>query len=122
MKKIDSKLFLYSGLALLLVSLVLRIFGLSAIAWTSFLGLAVVLKSVFLFDVMRVKEFKMSLWLVLILAGVVMILVSLLFKYVFPMPLLRSILFYGAITLKVSGLILMFVERVNNQRDGNKSA
>jgi uncharacterized membrane protein len=52
-----------------------------------------------------------GLWLYLILAGVAMILVSMLFKNIFPLPVVRNILFYGAISLKISGLLLMFLQK-----------
>jgi Zn-dependent protease len=111
MRRLDNKVYLYLGLALLLFSFVLRYFEASTwLFWTLF-GVAISLKCFFLFTVFREKGFRPSLWLYLILAGVTLILVSMLFKTVFPIPWLRNVLFYGAIVLKLSGLLLMIRKR-----------
>lgn len=107
--KNNSKLLLYTGLTFLLIALITRWAGGGAILWIPVFSLAIILKAAFLFVTIRSRKFKWSLWLILILTGVIMIFVSLLFKYVFPIPLLRDILFYGAITLKIAGLILLFI-------------
>lgn len=111
MKNDTGKLILYSGLGLLCVALVSRWFGISDLFWIPALCLAILLKMTFLFIIFRSKDFKMSLWLLLIITGVIMIFLSLLFKYTFPNPLFRNILFYGAISFKITGLILMFVDK-----------
>jgi hypothetical protein len=74
-------------------------------------GIAISLKSIFLILVFREKGFKPSLWLYLILAGVALMLLSILFKNTFQMPVLNKILFYGAIMLKMSGLVLMLFSK-----------
>lgn len=119
-----SKLLLYSGLSLLLVALVIRWLGASASLWISVFVLGIALKAAFLVVTFRARQFKWSLWLRLILIGVVLIFVSLVFRYVYPMPLIRDILFYGAIALKLSGLVLLFVEKAvlskRNKREGEE--
>jgi uncharacterized membrane protein YedE/YeeE len=113
MRKVNNKLFLYSGLALLLTAFAARWLspGVPAVYFWLLLAMGITLKSVFLINVFRRKEFKPALWLYLILAGVLMILISLLFKHVFPLPPVRFTLFYGAIILKVSGLVLLIRQR-----------
>jgi hypothetical protein len=113
MKKADNKILLYSGLTLLLTAFVikwLRPDAPSVYFWI-LSGIAVAFKSIFLVNVFRRKDFKPALWLYFILAGVIMIFVSLLFKYVYPVPPVRLILFYGAIILKTSGLALLIMQR-----------
>jgi uncharacterized membrane protein HdeD (DUF308 family) len=113
MRKINNKIFLYSGLVLLLMAFTIRWFkpDISPVYFWMLLGIAITFKSIFLINVFRRKDFRPALWLYFILAGVIMILVSLLFKHVYPMPSVRLTLFYGAITLKVSGLILLITQR-----------
>jgi len=113
MQKTNNKIFLYSGLALLLIAFIIRWAGMGIPLYYFWIltGIAITLKSIFLINVFRRKEFKPALWLYFILAGVVMILISLLFKHVYPMPSVWFVLFYGAIILKVSGLILMIIQR-----------
>lgn len=79
--------------------------------WISTFSIAILLKAAFLVNVFQTKGFKISLWLLLIIIGVIMILVSLIFKHAYPVEWLRNILFYGAITLKISGLVLMFIQK-----------
>ena len=106
---------LYSGLGLLLVALIVRWTGVSVICFWILFCAAIALKAFFLISVFREKGFKPKLWLYLILAGVVVIFVSMLFKSVFPMPVLYKILFYCAIILKMAGLGLMvFSEKRKN--------
>ncbi|MDR0348982.1 MAG: hypothetical protein LBH90_05750 [Tannerella sp.] len=111
MKNSQSKLFLYTGLGLLFLAVVLRWRGFPFVFWFPAFFMAIALKAVFLFHLFRSKEFKLTLWLILILTGIMLILVSLLFKYVFYIPALRQILFFGAIFLKVSGLTLMLIHK-----------
>lgn len=105
------KIFLYSGLSLLLIAFTVKWTGAPLCCFRILLGIAISLKSIFLILVFREKGFRPSLWLYLILSGVAMILLSILFKNTFPMPVLNKILFYGAIILKVSGLGLMLLGR-----------
>lgn len=110
MERTTSQIFLYSGLSLLLVAFIVKWLGAPLYCFWALLGMAIVLKVFFLITIFRIKGFKPGLWLYLIFAGVAMILVSLLFKSVFPMPDIRNMLFYGAISLKVIGLFLMVFE------------
>lgn len=103
---------MYTGLSLLVIAIIIRWLGLSSAVWIPAFGIAILLKGIFLVNVFRFKGFKMYGWLILILTGVVMILVSLPFKYVYPVPVVRNILFYGAIIFKISGLLLMFVQKI----------
>lgn len=112
LKKYNGKLLLYTGLSFLLIAIVIRGLGGSNTIWIPIFILAILLKTMFLFVIFRARKFKWSLWLTLIVSGVILIFISLLFKYVFPIPLLRDILFYSAIFLKITGLILIFIEKV----------
>lgn len=111
MKPEKNKLFLYFGLALLLVAIIGRHVGLSNLVWIPIFSLALLLKGIFLFNVFRAKGLKMDLSLILIITGVFLILISLIFKFIFPILWLRNILFYGAITLKVTGLIIKITSK-----------
>ena len=111
MKKPGNKVFLYAGLVILLVAVSVRwIWPFSTAFWILFIT-AIILKAYFLITVFRAKGFKPGLWLYLILAGVALIFLSILFKTVFHIPLLRDILFYTAICLKIAGLTLSLQER-----------
>ena len=103
----SKKQFLYIGLGILLAAFIFKWLGVAVCCFRMLLGAAIFFKLFFLVSVFRAKGFKLNLWLGLILSGVAMILLSMLFKTTFPMPALRTTLFYGAITLKISGLILM---------------
>lgn len=105
------KVFLFSGLSILFVAFVVKWMGVPLCYFKVLLGIAILLKSIFLLLVFREKGFKPSLWLLFILAGVALMLFSLLFKEIFPLFVLNRILFYGAITLKVSGLVLMLLSQ-----------
>jgi hypothetical protein len=103
--------FLYSGLGILLVAFAAKWTGMAMYYFWTGLGIAVALKTLFLISVFRAGEFRPGLWFYLILTGVGLILISLLFKTVFPVPLLYKILFYSAISFKVTGLILMLCSK-----------
>ncbi|MDR2764463.1 MAG: hypothetical protein LBB90_05475 [Tannerella sp.] len=105
------KAFLYSGLGVLLVAFASKWMGAAACYFWTGLGIAVALKTLFLISVFRVGKFKPRLWFYLILTGVGLILISLLFKTIYPVSILYKILFYGAISLKVAGLILMLCSK-----------
>ncbi|MDR0421022.1 MAG: hypothetical protein LBH30_06220 [Prevotellaceae bacterium] len=109
MKRIQAhkKLFLYLGLGILALAFAVKFIGAPAYCFWILLIAAIMLKIGFLISVCFAKEFRPSVWLYLILAGVALILTSMLFKTIFPMPVLRGILFYGAILLKITGLFLM---------------
>jgi uncharacterized membrane protein YbaN (DUF454 family) len=107
-----NKVFLYSGLGILLIAFTFQWAGMSTYYFWVLLSIAIVFKAFFLVSVFRLKGFKPSLWLYFILAGVAMILISLLFKTIFPIPVLYKILFYGAISLKITGLILMILSKM----------
>jgi hypothetical protein len=103
--------FLYSGLGVLLVAFAAKWAGMAAYCFWTGLGIAVALKTLFLISVLRARKFRLGLWFCLILTGVGLILISLPFKTVFPVPLLHKVLFYGAVLFKVSGLILMLCSK-----------
>ena len=113
MKKIDGRLFLYAGLGLLVIAFVVKWLGAPIVCFWILLGAAISFKILFLIISFRNKSIRGGLWLYFILAGVAMILLSLLFKNIFPIPIVRNILFYGAIFLKISGLILLFLKKKN---------
>jgi hypothetical protein len=101
------KFFLFSALVLLSISFIIKWLEMSAWCFWILLSTAILLKILFLIAVFSTKGFKPGLWLYFILAGVALILISMLFKTIFPVPILHKILFYGAISLKIIGLILM---------------
>jgi len=74
-------------------------------------GAAILFKTFFLIGIIRNKSIKVGLWFYLILTGIAMVLISLLFKNIFPIPIIRNILFFGAILMKITGLILVLTEK-----------
>jgi hypothetical protein len=112
-----NKIFLFTGLSLVLAALLVYGVGGSHALFLTLLILGILLKMVFLGNVFREKGFRWSVGLTLISTGVGMILLSLLFKSVFPQPLLRNILFFGAIALKVSGLVLLIVQNRRKKKN-----
>jgi hypothetical protein len=110
MKKIQKHktLFLYGGLGILAVSFIVRQTDAPACYFWILLCTAIILKIFFLIAAVAEKGFRPGLWLYLIMAGIAMILISMPFKTAFPLPVLHKILFYGAISLKVTGLVLRF--------------
>jgi len=110
-----SKAFLYIGLGTLLLALISRWTGLPAFCFWVLFSIAILLKALFLIFTFREKGFKPQLWLYLILAGVTLILLSMPFKTIVPIPLVYKMLFYSAIILKVSGLVLLLFPRINNR-------
>ena len=113
----NSKIFLYTGLGILLTALILKWFAAITYWFWILLGIAIVFKTAFLISLFRTKEFKPKLWLFLILTGVAIILISMFFKTVFHIPLVYKILFYTAISLKATGLILMIFSNRKNQKN-----
>ncbi|MDR1739522.1 MAG: hypothetical protein LBR45_02050, partial [Bacteroidales bacterium] len=96
MTKNTARIFLYVGLSILAAAFILRYsIALPPHCFWIMFGVAISCKTVFLIAVLRSKSVKVGLWLYLILAGVAMILVSMLFKNIFPLPVVRNILFYG---------------------------
>ncbi|MDL2208968.1 hypothetical protein LJB97_05040 [Parabacteroides sp. OttesenSCG-928-O15] len=112
MKQINNKLFLYYGLGILFLAIILRAFDVPTLVWAPLFGIAIVLKTIFLIRVFRSKNFQPSLWLGFILTGVAMIFISMIFRYLYPVPWLWCILFYGAIALKLTGLLMMIIKKV----------
>ncbi|MDR0413355.1 MAG: hypothetical protein LBH61_06110 [Dysgonamonadaceae bacterium] len=102
------KLFLSTGLGMLAAAFIAYRLGAPGCYSGALLGVAILLKMLFLTAVFSTKGFRPGLWLYFILAGVALILISLLFKTVFPVRILYQILFYSAISLKMTGLVLMF--------------
>jgi hypothetical protein len=109
--KDHNKKFLFSGLFLLSLAFAVRWLVGSELWFYSLLGTGILLKGIFLFNVFRKKGFHLGLGFSLILIGVVMILTSLLFKNIFPIPLLRNVLFYGALALKATGVVVLILQR-----------
>ena len=102
-------------LALPPVAFILKSSSIATSCFGTLLGIAIFFKTLFWGSIFITKGFKPSLWLYLIMAGAAMILISILIKTVFPMPILYNTLFYGAIALKLSGLILMSVSKIRKQ-------
>ncbi|MCD7938290.1 MAG: hypothetical protein LUG98_15640 [Tannerellaceae bacterium] len=98
---------LFIGLALLALAGFILFLGLPSVIGWVLLGAAICFKSLFLLFTFRAPGFRMSAGMYMILAGVGLILLSLLFKNIYPMPLVRNLLFYSAITLKVGGVCLL---------------
>ncbi|MCC8133991.1 MAG: hypothetical protein LIP04_10780 [Tannerellaceae bacterium] len=108
---VNRKLCLFIGLATLLIAYVAKWADAPLFYFRILLGMAISFKSIFLILVFREKGFKPGPGLYLILAGVAMILLSMFFKNIFPVMALHTILFYGAILLKISGLVLMLYSK-----------
>lgn len=105
------KIFLYAGLSVLAIAFIAKWQGAPAYCFWILFGLAITLKVLFLAGTLRAKSIRVGLWLYLILAGVATILISLLFKNIFPIPMVRNILFCAAILLKIAGLTLLFLAK-----------
>ena len=103
--------FLYSGLAMLLFAFLCKWAGMPGYCFWGLFVMAIALKTLFLVFAFRKNGFKPKPWFYFILAGVALILLSMLFKTAIPIPVVYKILFYGAITLKVAGLLLMLFSR-----------
>lgn len=109
--RINRKIYLFTGLGILLIAFIVRWIDAPLFYFRILFGIAISFKSIFLIFVFQEKGFKPGLWLYLILSGVAMILLSLLFKNIFPIPALHKTLFYGAIVLKISGLVRMLYSK-----------
>jgi hypothetical protein len=109
-----NKALLYAGLSVLFIAFSVKWSGMQSYYFWLLFGIAILFKMFFLISVFRIKKFKPGAWLYFILTGVAMILISLLFKTIFPIPTLYRILFYCAISLKATGLILMFLDKMEN--------
>jgi uncharacterized membrane protein YbaN (DUF454 family) len=106
------KKFLFVGLGILAFAGLLRWLCVPAPYVHFLFGMAIVCKAIFLFATLFLgKKPRMTLPLKLIIAGVVLILLSLPFKNLFPLPLLHKGLFYLAISLKVSALFLLLFKK-----------
>lgn len=102
------KKILFSGLFMFLLAGLGFALGLPAVICWVLLAAGISFKIFFLFYTFRSPGFKMSAGMYMILAGVGLILFSMVFKTVYPLPLVRNILFYSAIVLKISGVCLLF--------------
>lgn len=125
--RINKKMYLFIGLGILLIAFVVKWANAPLFYFRILIGIALLFKFIFLIFVFREKGFKPALWLYLIMSGVTMIMLSMFFKNIFPMSSLYKILFYGAITLKISGLVLMLFSKksqvikiTNNNKIQNK--
>jgi hypothetical protein len=101
------RIFLYTGLVLLLISFIVKYLGTPAYCFITLFSAAIVLKAVFLVSIFQQKNFKPGLGLYFILVGVVMIFISLFFKYIVQISVLQKIFLYTAILIKATGLILL---------------
>jgi hypothetical protein len=99
--------FLRGGLTLLAVALAARWAGAPPVLFWPMFGVAILLKALFLLTLTRAKGFRPGAGHWLVVAGVAVILLSLLFKTVFPLPALHGVLLVAAIALKVTGLIVI---------------
>lgn len=108
------KIFLYSGLFVLGISFLFKWHG-NPVLFGIFLGMAIALKAIFLIAVLLKREVKLGLWFYLILTGVAMILLSLCFKAC--VPVLYRTLFYAAVFLKLSGLLLLTCKKKNDKNE-----
>ncbi|MGL4908471.1 MAG: GNAT family N-acetyltransferase [Bacteroidales bacterium] len=109
MNRHRNKLLLYSALTLMLTAIVSKQLGLASVYWIPVFSIAILLKYVFLLTLLQARKFKLSLPLILIIIGVGFMLTSFIFKTAFPILWLHSTLFYGAIALKITGLILAII-------------
>ncbi|MGL4955703.1 MAG: GNAT family N-acetyltransferase [Bacteroidales bacterium] len=109
MNRHRNKLLLYSALTLMLTAIVSKQLGLASVYWIPVFSIAILLKCVFLLTLLQARKFKLSLPLILIIIGVGFMLTSFIFKTAFPILWLHSTLFYGAIALKITGLILAII-------------
>ncbi|MDR2130620.1 MAG: hypothetical protein LBP56_05560 [Odoribacteraceae bacterium] len=105
------KWFLYGGLGMLAIAFSTRLAGGPAGCFRPLLGAAILFKVLFLLLVFPGKGFRPRAWFWFILAGVILILLSQLFKALFPVPALYKSCFYGAIALKMTGLILLLFSK-----------
>lgn len=109
MKHKSNRLLLYCGLTLVTTSFIAKwTLNISDLLFYVLLGVAISCKILFLLSHMQAKGFKMDIGIYFILTGVGLMLLSMLFKTIFPIPVLQQILFYTAISLKITGVILKF--------------
>ena len=105
-----NKSFLYIGLSILAAAFVVQWTDGSLALSYALLGIAIIFKVIFLINVFRAKGFRPNPGFYMILIGVTMILTSLLFKKLIPIPILQKLLFGGAIALKIFGVVLMIID------------
>jgi FtsH-binding integral membrane protein len=101
------KILLYAGLLILCVSFIFKREN-NPVLFGILLSTAILLKVFFLITVFQAKGFKQEGWLYLMLTGVAVMLFSLFFKN--SLPVLHKLLFYLAISLKLSGLLLLIFQ------------
>jgi predicted membrane channel-forming protein YqfA (hemolysin III family) len=105
-----SKVFLYTGLSALAVAFLCKRAGAPAYVFWILCGIAIVMKSLFLILIIRAKR-RSGAGFYLILAGVGLILISLLLERIYPVSVLNRLLFYGAISFKITGVVLLCVRK-----------
>lgn len=110
------QLLLYTGLGLLALSFAVRRAGAEAYVFRILFGAAVAFKALFLIRVFRAKGFRGGRGLYFILAGVALILLSIPFRTILPLPALQKTLFYTALFLKATGLCLMIRKGKTNSK------
>lgn len=103
-------LLLYSGLTLLLMAFILKYaFHVTPLIFGITLGIAITLKVLFLLFTFKQKGFRFKLPTILILTGVAMIITATNCKEsISAIP--YYCLFFGAIGLKITGLLLLLLK------------
>ena len=115
-----NKLFLYTGLGILLLALIARWAELPSCCFWILLSAAILLKALFLLLTFMEHGFKLQRWFYLILAGVALILLAIPFKTIVPIPWVYKILFFSAIVLKTSGLVLLLFPQINKRKNATR--
>ena len=103
-----SKIALYSGLSVLALAFISKWMQMPVYSFWILLCIGIAIKTIFLISIIR-SGLKPNKGFYIILIGVGMILISMVFKYIYPILLLSKILFFSAILLKITGLILMMI-------------
>jgi len=109
-KQRNSKIAIYSGLLFMALAFICKFTGMPEYSFWTLLFISITLKTIFLVSLFR-KGFKPNKGFYILITGVCMILLFMLFKYIYPIPLLSKILFFGAIFFKITGLIVMNVSK-----------
>ena len=108
--KQQKRAFLYAGLTILLIAFVGKWNNIPVLYFWVLFGIAIILKTIFLISMFRDKSFKPSLPLYFILVGVAMMLISMIFNPI--VSVFAKTLFYLAILLKTTGLIIMLLSKL----------
>ncbi len=106
-----NKILLFTGLLFFALAAVVYLLGGHPGMFWLLLGVGISMKIGFVGFTLCQPGYRLSPGMYLISTGVGLILLSLLFKSFIPVLWLRTLLFYSAILLKISGVILFFYER-----------